>query len=99
MLTSLRFWETKGSINGIDLYGWFQWCIRYSSGRRLEGDERQIKRWKKIVSRFTCKLVKMIKDHGSKFDDYSISLKIRQMLLYWGYELTEGFLMSWLINV
>ena len=41
----------------------------------------------------------MIKDDGSKFDDYSISLKIRQMLLYCGYELTEHFLMSWPINV
>ena len=35
------------------------------------------------------KLVKMIKDAGSKFDDYSISPKIRQILLHWGYELTE----------
>ena len=40
------------------------------------------------MSRFRCKLAKVIKDAGSKFDDYSIS-KIRQILLYWGYELTE----------
>ena len=31
----------------------------------------------------------MIKDAGSKFDDYSILSKIKQVLLYWGYELTE----------
>ena len=31
----------------------------------------------------------MIKDAGSKFDDYSILPKIRQILLNWGYELTE----------
>ena len=31
----------------------------------------------------------MIKDSGSKYDDYSISPKIRQTLLHWGYELTE----------
>ena len=31
----------------------------------------------------------MIKYAGSKFDDYSISPIIRQMLLHWGYELTE----------
>ena len=34
----------------------------------------------------------MIKDKlidGKKIDDYSISHKIRQILLYWGYELTE----------
>ena len=44
---------------------------------------------KKIVSRFREKLVKMIRNAGSKFDDYSISPKIRQILLHWGYELTE----------
>ena len=31
----------------------------------------------KIESRFRGKLVKMLKDAGSKFDDYSISPKIR----------------------
>ena len=46
----------------------------------------------KIVSKFRGKLVKMIRNTGSKFDDYSISPKIRQILLHWGYELAEkGF--------
>ena len=31
----------------------------------------------------------MIKDADSNFDDYSISPKIRQILLHWGYELKE----------
>ena len=43
----------------------------------------------KNVSRFRGKLVKMIKDAGSKYDDYSISPKIIQILLHWGYEVTE----------
>ena len=43
----------------------------------------------KIVSRFTGKLVKIIKDAGSRFDNYSIASKIRQILLHWGHELTE----------
>ena len=34
---------------------------------------------KKIVSRFRGKLVKMIKDADSKYDDYSTSSKIRQI--------------------
>ena len=89
--TSLRFWENKGWINEIDLYGWFQRYFRYWLGRRLKDDEKQIHRWKKIVSRFRSKLVKMIKDAGSKFDDYSISPQIRQILLHWDYELTEKF--------
>ena len=78
--TSLRFWENKDWINKIDPYGWFQWYFRYWSGRRS-----------KDMSRFRSKLVKMIRDAGSKFDDYSISPKIRQILLHWGYELTEKF--------
>ena len=31
----------------------------------------------------------MIKNSGSKYDDYLISPKIRQNLLHWSYELTE----------
>ena len=31
----------------------------------------------------------MIKNAGSKFDDYSISPNIRQILLHWDYELLE----------
>ena len=38
---------------------------------------------KKIVNRFRGKLVKMIKDAGVKFDNYSISPKSRQYLLHW----------------
>ena len=47
------------------------------------------------MSRFRGKLVKMIRDANSNFDDYSVSSKIRQILLHWGYEKTEkDFLMS-----
>ena len=41
------------------------------------------------MSRFRGKLVKMIRDAGRKFDNYSISPKVRQFSLHWGYELTE----------
>ena len=87
--TSLRFWEQKGWINGIDPYGWFQWYCRYFYGRRCDDDLRQINRYKKIVNRFKDILVKMIKNTGAKFDDTSISPKIRQILLHWGYELVD----------
>ena len=87
--TPLRFWRNKGWINKIDPYGSFQWYFRYWLSRRSKDDKIQINRWKKIVSRFRDKLVKMIRDADSKFDDYSISPKIRQILLHWGYELTE----------
>ena len=87
--TSLRLLENKGWINKIDPYGWFQWYFRYLLGARSKDDKMQINRWKQIVSRFRGKLVKMIEDVGSKFDDYSISSKIRQIVLLWGFELTE----------
>ena len=54
----------------MDPYGWFKWFFRHWLGRRLEDDERQINKWKKIVSRFRRKLVKMIKNAGSKLDDH-----------------------------
>ena len=47
-------------------------------------DERQIKRCLGIGNRFKGILVKMIKDKGTKFDDVSVSPKIRQILLHWG---------------
>ena len=47
------------------------------------GDQKMIKDklidGKKIVSRFRGKLVKMIKNSGSKYGNYSISPKIRQI--------------------
>ena len=96
--TSLRFWENKDWINKIDPYGSFQWYFRYWLGRRSKDDKRQINRRKKIVDRFRGKLVKMIKNSGSKYDDYSISSQIRQMLLHWVYELTKKIL-SCQINI
>ena len=46
-----------------------------------------------IVNRFKGKLIETIKNADSKFDDYSISLKIRQILLHWGCELTQSDLL------
>ena len=40
----------------------------------------------------------MIRDADSKFDDYLISRKIRQILLNWDYELTEKDFFSELSN-
>ena len=50
------------------------------------------------MSGFRGKLFKMIKDAGSKFEDYSILPKIRQILLHWGYELTKKDFFSDLTN-
>ena len=77
-----KIFENKGWINEIDRYRWFLWYFRYWLSRRLKDNKRQINRWKVIVSRFRSKLVKMINDAGNKYDDYSISSKIRQILLH-----------------
>ena len=66
--------------------------------RRLKDDETKINRWKKFVSRFRGKLVKMIRDASSKFGDYSISPKSRQIILHWDYELTEKDFFNALTN-
>ena len=50
------------------------------------------------MSKFRGKLVKMIRDAGTKFEDYSILPKIRQILLHWGYELTKKYFFNKLTN-
>ena len=94
--TWLRFLEDNGWISSIDPYGWFEWYFRYWLGRRSLDVERQIGRWKGLVSRFRGQLIKMIGGFNGRFDDFSISPKIRQILLHWGYELVESDLL-WLI--
>ena len=39
----------------------------------------------------------MIKVVNGRFDDYSILPKIRQILLHWGYELVESYLLFFLL--
>ena len=60
--TSLEFCENKGWINPIDRDGQFQCYFRYQLGRRSLDYERQISRYKGIVSRFKGKLIDMIED-------------------------------------
>ena len=50
------------------------------------------------MSRFRGKLLKMIRNAGSKYDDYSNLPKIRQILLHWDYELTKKYFFNELSN-
>ena len=88
--TSLRFWENKRWMHKQDPYEWFQWYCRYYLGRQSSDDDRQIARWNGIINRFKSILVKIIRDKDTKYNDYSISPKIRQILLHWGYEIVES---------
>ena len=90
--SSLQDWESSGWIVKQDPYGWFQWYCRFYQGRRIDDDERQIQRWESLAGpngRFRRRLMNMIIQKKKKYNDYSISPVIRQVLLHWGYELTS----------
>tara|TARA_Y100000996_G_C22553669_1_gene654698 strand:- start:2215 stop:2769 length:555 start_codon:yes stop_codon:yes gene_type:complete len=90
--TSLNFWESKKWITKYDPYGWVQWYCNFYNGRRCEDDVRQIKRWENLAGpngRFRKWLITLIEEKKGKWDDYSISPKIRQTLQHWGYKLNK----------
>jgi hypothetical protein len=90
--TTLEYWEDKNWITKLHPYGWVQWYCDFFNGERTSDDERQIKRWVRTAgpnSRFRKRLINMIHDNKTTFDDYSISPKIRQTLQHWGYVLTK----------
>lgn len=91
--TTLEFWESKQWISETHPYGWVQWYCDFYNGKRSIDDERQIKRWIQTAgpnSRFRKRLINLINKKNSKYDDFSISPKIRQTLQHWGYKLTNN---------
>jgi len=91
--TSLEFWESKNWINKLHPYGWVQWYCDFYQGKRCPDDERQIQRWKNLAGprgRFMRFLVTQIIKKGAKWNDETISPKIRQVLQHWGYKLTNA---------
>lgn len=90
--TTLEFWEEKNWINEQNPYGWMHWYCDFFSGKRGPDDERQVKRWVQTAgprSRFRRALINLIAKKEAKYNDYSISPKIRQTLQHWGYVLTK----------
>lgn len=88
----LDYWEKKKWMHPKHPYGWVHWYCDFYQGKRCEDDERQIKRWKGLAGpkgRFMRFLVTQILKKDSKYDDESVSPKIRQVLQHWAYVLTK----------
>lgn len=91
--TTLEFWESKQWIQRENPYGWMHWYCDYYRGKRGPDDERQIKRWSALAGpkgRFMRFLVTQILKKKAKWNDESVSPKIRQVLQHWGYALTKS---------
>lgn len=90
--TTLKFWESKGWMKKSHPYGWVHWYCDFFMGKRSDDDERQIKRWQALASkkgRFMRFLVTQIVKKNGKWNDETISPKIRQTLQHWAYKLTK----------
>ena len=90
--TTLEFWENNGWITKYSPYGWVMWYCDFYLGKRCIDDKRQIKRWVAIAGpngRFKKMLISMIHKKRAKYNDYTISPKIRQTLLHWAVEITK----------
>ncbi len=76
----LSVWQEKGWIHDEDPRGWFQWYCRYYMGRRIDDDDRQIKRWK-AISRHIAQLKK-----NCRPGDIHCRPRQRQSILHWAYD-------------
>jgi hypothetical protein len=76
----LSEWRRKGWIHPDDPRGWFQWYCRYTMGRRMEDDARQIRRWKQIARH-----VAQLKQNCEPGDVFC-RRRQRQALLHWAYD-------------
>jgi len=89
--TTLEYWENMNWITKYNPYGWVHWYCDFYQGKRTPDDARQINRWLGVAGpkgRFRNRLINMIKEKNTSFDDESVSPKIRQTLQHWGYVLT-----------
>ena len=80
----LSVWRSKGWLSEEDPRGWFQWYCRYYLGRRIEDDERQIRRWV-AMRRHLNQLRRACRPR-----DLDCRPRQRQALLHWAYDTRTG---------
>jgi hypothetical protein len=76
----LSVWRAKGWLHPDDPRGWFQWYCRYYRGRRMQDDQRQIKRWRAMRRH-----VRQI-ERNCEIGDIFCRPRQRQALLHWAYD-------------
>ena len=83
-----QYWKDMGWMHEDDPYGWYEWYLKYSMGRRHEDDKRQIKRWDDfcgVNGRWRKRIYKLIEET----EDWNISPRIQQSLQHWGYRVNK----------
>lgn len=90
-----RFWKDMGWMHKDDPYGWFEWWCKYDMGRRHEDDKRQISRWQAFCGtegRWRNNIYRQVQKSG---EDWTVSPRIQQSLLHWGYEINNSDYTEW----
>ena len=76
----LAVWRARGWLHPDDPRGWFQWYCRYTLGRRMPDDARQIGRWRA----YRRHLVQV--ERNCLPGDLTCRRRQRQSLLHWAYD-------------
>ena len=75
----LSVWQENGWINDADPNGWLQWFCRFTMGRRIDDDDRQIKRHRAFARHSA-----QVKKNGNR--DTTKRIIQRQALLQWSWD-------------
>lgn len=96
---TIEEWEAAGWIaHAYDVRGWFQWYVRFWTGRRCDDDGRQVGRWERCVGKsgrwrrmllkkYLQAGVKTVADEG--MDEEEVSPVMHQTCHQWAFEVRQ----------